>query len=428
MISPMNPLDRKLADVFRALTKRTHDSSDRQKVSKNFQEIRERIVDNALCERIDLLFTDFSRPVAERYKPVAKEALESIRALRDRGFSETAALLFSAWHDATDNMTVQEALHAAPTVSCFSTWAKTKKIAAEQLQKSALVRPDELYSTVGADWLLTCAKPCDLLPLLDLFLARRPRPNYLPQWNEALINTLKKDKRGNLVSFVLQHSWPSEDPLRALSEAARSNRTAFRTAIDRLPGIMAGKESGPSSVIFVESLFSTVLTTDGIEREFMSAAMAHLGSGIVLADRRGQHSDAVLRLIQQLTCRLKNLTRDEAQERRTWLLENLGHKDEPPDGKLRVTLDGARHLALAFQKAEQGFAVKDILTVTALNLGLLPIGNKGETVAYNPLQHQDIEGGLLPGEDAIIEESGWAIREEPLIRAKVKRAQGGQHV
>jgi len=66
--------------------------------------------------------------------------------------------------------------------------------------------------------------------------------------------------------------------------------------------------------------------------------------------------------------------------------------------------------------------------VTARNLGLLPIGKKGEAVSFNPLQHEDVDGGLVPGAAAVIEEGGWAVRQEALIRAKVKRAQGGNNV
>jgi len=413
IIWPMNPFDRKLAGVFKALAKGTPDDAKAQKANKDFRNVHERVVDDALGAKIDFLFKDFSRPLAERHKPAPEEAVESVCALRDKGFSETAAFAFSVWHDATEKLSLQQALNAAPTLACFTAWAKARRISAEEIEQSSLANPDELYTTVGADWLLARAKPRDVLPLLEFCLARRPRPKYLPQWDEALTVALKKDKRGNLLAFVLQHSWPNEDPLRALSEAVRSNRTAFKMTVDHLPAILARKESNSSCVVFVESLFDALVMTDGVEREFETAAMARLGTGILVADRRGQQSEAVLRLIQQLAHRLRNLTRDEAQESRTWVFENLSRDDATPDGKLRVTLEGARHLALAFQKAEQGFAPKDILTVTALNLGLSPISKKGETVVFNPLRHQDIEGGLLPGESAVVEEGGWRFGKKP---------------
>jgi hypothetical protein len=147
-----------------------------------------------------------------------------------------------------------------------------------------------------------------------------------------------------------------------------------------------------------------------------------------MADRRGPQVDAALDVVRKAARQLRNLTKDETLQARTWTLENLRREDEPSDGRIHVTPEGARHLALAFEKAAQGFAVKDILTVTARNLGLSPIGKKAEAVSYNPLRHEDVDGGLVPGDAAVIEEGGWAVGQEALIRAKVKRAQGGNHV
>jgi hypothetical protein len=70
----------------------------------------------------------------------------------------------------------------------------------------------------------------------------------------------------------------------------------------------------------------------------------------------------------------------------------------PADGTICVNSQGARYIARAFEEEEQGFSTKEILTVIARNLGLSPIGKKGETTIYNPLRHEDTVGGLLPGQ------------------------------
>jgi len=83
----------------------------------------------------------------------------------------------------------------------------------------------------------------------------------------------------------------------------------------------------------------------------VTTVLARLGCGILLQDRRGPQAEAVLGLIAQAARRLRNLTKDEADQARTWVLENLRAGAEPSDGKAHVTIEGARHLALAFEKA-----------------------------------------------------------------------------
>ena len=105
-------------------------------------------------------------------------------------------------------------------------------------------------------------------------------------------------------------------------------------------------------------------------------------------------------------------------------LYNLGKTDadlKTADGKISITQHGARHLARALEEAGQGFSAKEILTVLARNLGLVAVGKNGDTVIYNPLQHEDVAGGLLPGQSVLIEESGWSINQETVARAKVKK-------
>jgi hypothetical protein len=99
----------------------------------------------------------------------------------------------------------------------------------------------------------------------------------------------------------------------------------------------------------------------------------------------------------------------------------LNGEETPSDGKLCVNLQGARHIALAFEKADQGFGARDILAVTAHNLGLSAIGKKGDEAIYDPLNHEDIESGLVPGEIVLIEQEGWAINQETVARAKVRK-------
>ena len=85
-----------------------------------------------------------------------------------------------------------------------------------------------------------------------------------------------------------------------------------------------------------------------------------------------------------------------------------------------MSIEGALNIATAFRKAAEGFGTIEILTFTAKNLGMTPFGTVGESVVFNPFQHEDISGGLLRGDTAAITESGWKLGNDIAMRAKVQ--------
>ena len=417
----MNPLDRKLAAVFKALNKGAQDEHRKQKTSKEFGQIRGRVVDESLGKRLELLFSEFSRPPAQRRRLEVAESQTIIRDLLNRSFVETSALLFVTSLDAIKTLDQDEALAVAPNLNCIKAWIKATRLSPGELESRLLAQPAQTYATAGADWLLECAKPDSLPPLLDLFLNRQSRPSYLPSWKDGLVSALKKDRRGNLLSATLNHRWSGGESIAALAEAVCSDRSALKMTVDLLPAMLARKDGSQAGVSLVAEMFRTTTATDNTERELMTVLLARLGTGILLAERKSPQSEAALEFIRNTNRQLRNLTKEDVLQSRTWLFENLCHYELPTDRRLHLTPEGLRHLAIAFAKADQGFVAKEILILTARNLGLSSIGKKGETVSYNPLIHEDVEGGLVTGHSVVIEESGWGVNQEAVIRAKVKR-------
>jgi hypothetical protein len=155
----------------------------------------------------------------------------------------------------------------------------------------------------------------------------------------------------------------------------------------------------------------------------LTAGLARLATGILIGEKRGTQGDSILAIILNASRQLRYGTHGQEAQQLTWVLEKLAQQDEKPTGKLHITDEGARHIAIAFQKADEGFAAKDILALTARNLGLTPLGSKDENVQFNPLQHEDTQGGLLPGDSVVILESGWLCGKTVVMRAKVRRNQ-----
>lgn len=423
----VNSLDRKLATALKAALKKNKAGSD-EKLSNEFQKILERVVNADLRRTLETFFSKVVCQTNETAQPEVTEALRLLRTLLERGFKETPSVAFLTWLDLFSRLNVDEVLSVAPNTICFGRWLKKAKVSVQKIQAQLAERPDRAYATIGADWLLEHPKQEFSLSVVEEFLSRRPRPEYLLPWNEGLAAAIKKDKRGELLAAIFRQPSINQDQVQALSEVVRSKRALYKTVADLLPTILARKDSNATAVRFVHCLFDSVVTSEGDEREFSTAILARLGAGILLADRRTPSSGEALVLVGKIARQLRNLTKGETAQAKTWVFENLREEDKPSGGKLCVNLQGARYVALAFEKVEQGFAAKDVLAVTARNLGLSPIGKKDETTSYDPLRHEDIEGGLLPGEAVLIEQEGWAIESETVARAKVRKAKGGKHV
>ncbi len=419
-----NPFDRKLATVLKALSKGIKDAPAREKLGKDFYSIRSRVIDAKLGTILDDLFKSLSAPTDQRCKPGLVEAVEVVRTLCDRQFVSSAAFLFAAWHDIMATQPLNAILPLVPDAASFEVWRKVSAKSAKEIEQQLFAAPATTYSTAAADWLLLQAPHEKQLPLLDLFLTRQMRPKYLPTWSEALAFALQKDKRGALLPIVLCHPWQGEDRIAALAEVIRNNPALMKVTIDVLPQLLTVKEPPSSVMVLVRQLFVNVVTTTDTARQFATASLARLGTGILLHHDIGNCANKALNFIQQISHQLRGATRDTEIRSRTWVLESLQEETTPTEGQLHITLDGARRFAVAFEKATQGFPVTDILSMTARNLGLTPIGVTGETVNYDPLQHEDIDGGMIPRDSALIESQGWSHGQNVILRARVRKTKG----
>lgn len=415
-----NPLDGKFVAIFKALRK------EGGKAGAHFRELRSRVADSELGHVLDEVFSEVSARGPETRTRQPGEALQLLQTLRDRGCAEFNAFLFGHWKAELASVPFEEIIPVAASAAAVEAWRKAASISGGELESRLLSNMEQTYTTAGGDWLLLKSKPAKLAPLFDMLLSRRTRPKFLPGWAEALESALKKDKKGALLEALLRHSSPGSDGMVTLAEVVRLNPVLLRNILDALPQLLARKDAPLAAAELVEQVFRGVGETDGAEREFMTAALARLGTGIVLSERRNAARDAVLEVISKFARLLRNRREDDALAARTWVFENLLPQGERTGGRVQITLEGARDLGVAFENLAKGFDASEVLKVTAQNLGLRPIGAKGEAVSYNPLQHQDRDGGMLPGDAGVVESAGWAHGSDVVLRAKIRK--GVTHV
>jgi hypothetical protein len=393
----VNSLDRKLASALKADLKQSKAGSG-EKLSNEFHKILGQVVNEDLRRTLETLFSKVACQTNETIQPEVTESLRQLRTLLEHGFRETPSIAFLVWLDSFSRLTVDEVLSVAPDTICFGKWLKKAKASAQEIRRQLAENPGQAYATIGADWLLEHPKPEFSWSVVERFLSRQLRPEYLLPWNEALAAAMKKDKRGELLTAILRQPSMNQEQLQALSGVIRLNRVLLKTVADLLPMVLARKDSTAAAVHFVHCLFDDVITSEGSEREFSTAVIGRLGAGILLADRRSPHSDKVLVLARKIARQLRNLTKGETAQANTWVFENLCEEEEPGDGKLCVNLQGARCIALAFEKADQGFAAKDVLrNVVRRNRGGELMPDYGRMFGQQNVYIQAARGFVLHG-------------------------------
>ena len=418
----MSIYDRRLAAAFKALAKPSPSTADQQKSRKILDDVQARIPDPAFRQALDSSFQAVAAFSDQTKRQTAREYLSLLQALNARALPATAEILFSTALDALKDLDAESLLQPAPTPKCVELWLKASGTPKKVLQERLLANPEWAYATAGCDWFFRKGDTRNAAPLLLHLLSQERRPEHLPSWEEVLTLALQRDKKGILMETVLLQHPNHQQAIPSLVTVALKDRFLLKATMDVLPTLFSRKTFSGQPVEFLRRLLDQAVATQADSRRSGSANIARLATGILLEGRLSGPAQEALEAIQTATRRLRRMTFDATLKADTWLIECLGDvSQDEPDGQVHITRKGARHLAIAFEKASQGFGAYEILAVTARNLGMAPTGKMGDKVAYNPLNHADLKGGIIPGETVVVVEPGWLLKDEMVIRAKVIR-------
>jgi hypothetical protein len=409
----MNALDKKLCRVLKLARSGPDEAAKKLEASYQFKLLLDQVRNHAISDPLASAFELVIDP-----KAIQAALLNFVEPLLHAGLTDTSAFLFMSSFNADAPLNYEKMLRLSPNIASVELWRKRNKIAKKDFQKTLLVHLSAVYESAAGDWLVKNGDLQQLSHLLGLFLKGQSRPQYLPPASETLAKRLGKDVKGSLLAELIKLA---DDPtkLKKLSEIALQKR-AFKTIVDSFPKII-GSDPHPNLEKLFKEYVAAVMLSKGKDREFLSVGLARLTTGMLANENRHSQADGLIALAAAATQQLRILARESEEAKRTWVLENLAVETKPPAGQLQITEEGARHIAIAFQRVEEGFSTRDILTLTARNLGLSAIGQKGEKIPFNPFLHEDKEGDLLPGNSAVIEESGWRHGEMVVRKAKVKR-------
>ncbi len=415
--SGMSNLDKRLCAIFKIFTKSSLDPAKEKKAEQEMRTLLEKLRDPEYSKKLWSAFTEVKVAGSKRGELPTNEFWGLVETLRNAELVRTSALLFTFCLDAGGALGQEEMLRLAPDAASVEIWRKKKKIPPEELQKTLLADIKRAYETAAGDWLL---KHCDakrVSPLLNLLLKLSPRPRHLPTPFEAFSKALTGDASGLVAAEALRGATTPEE-IRLLVQILLQ-KPVFRVAVEALSKAAVQRDAPVGLVALIKELCGAALVANDSSRELITAGLARIGTGILIAEKRVSEGQGVVAEIVQLGRHLEIASTKE-QRGITWTLQNPGAELESPKGRQHITEDGARRVAVAFEKAAEGFGAVEVLTMLARNLGMLQTGKKGDAVRYDPLEHEDTQGGMEPGDPAVLEEPGWSMGERVVVRAKVK--------
>ena len=415
-----HPTDKKLAGALKTLLRGIPVGTVRDKFEANWHKIESQAAPAELRQLVSGLWKKLGPLPDKRTEPAREEIEKSVLLLRDNGFVESAGVLFGAWA-AVIPLEVAAAARLAPTHASFGTWIKTAKVSKSEIERVLTSDQEQTYQTVGTDWLASNTKSAKIGDLIDKLLAQAPRLPHLRPSRRVLSELLDKDKQGKLLEMILRASDYDEPRQKAVAEAIQHSPVALKICAEALPNLINKEAVAQQAVKLTLAIFIDAVSTQPERRQLFTVALARLVTGILLSNRKTPGAETLLAGASELSTKLRVITRDPQLQTHTWIIENLEQRVQIQK-ELQITRDGLWHLASAFEKASSGFTAEDVLGTLAENLGLEPIGVVDKVALYDPICHQDTEGGLLPSEPMTVLERGWRNGETVAIRAKVRRA------
>jgi hypothetical protein len=335
------------------------------------------------------------------------------------GCPKAAAALVFVTLPLLAKMPVEHVANLLPDAQSLEGWRKAAACSIEQLADVYFSNLPRAADGAGIAWLLANMPAAKLDSLFGFMLdevGAGARRNVLVP---IACDYLEKDPKGQRLEAWLACTLAKADRLKIFCRILRTSNETLRVVTETLALVAQSKTPGLPLGELVRCLFEDIHVTTGIGRQEACGRLARTGSALLLAGRLSPAGLNALNTVKGIGEELRTLARDPAVAENTWILSHLG-QIEGAEGSY-ITLEGARRWAFAFEEAVKSGQNVSGLEVLGFNLGLRPLAELGQQTSYAPQSHDDIEGGILPGDPVITLSTGWGFNRKPVVRARVRR-------
>ncbi len=285
---------------------------------------------------------------------------------------------------------------------------------AKELIDLCLEEPEKALGSALARW--TC-RNIDLKSLRRLIPVVAADGQQQPG-KDLLGIVLLRDKGGDFITRWLKEYGRTE----ATAERIKASPRLIRHVLNSSEKWFQHPNADLLTPIYMELIGDLPSSTGKPRAELSGRLLSLAGSLVPIAERH----PAATNLLQQLQTLGLNtwMASSESKDRhRTWAFIQAGNQALSSDEEDTLSPKQAKHLGVAVLRARKGKDPLAELESAYVNLGGERYGCEGETVTYDATIHNDMDGGLLPGDPVTIIRSGIRCGDSGIVKADVRAAQ-----
>lgn len=289
--------------------------------------------------------------------------------------------------------------------------SKTGGAIAEEMIRIALDDPAKALDTALAIWCCRNIDPNQLRKLSPVVAADQARSSK--QW--LLDVVLLRDKSGDFVT-----SWIREDHnrLNLTAERFRLNPKLLKLAMDSAKEWLMHSHADSLVALYTDVFREFPASREKARAEQTGRLLTLAGTLVPIADNH-HAAAALLQELQSLSLRVWRSAIDSSDRHRTWAFIQSGNRTLSESENSVLSPDQAKTLCLAIMRARKGKDALLELESAAINLGGVRFGSEGEADVFDATQHNDVNGGLLPGDPVTIARPGIRFGDNRIVKADV---------
>jgi hypothetical protein len=413
--------DKVIANVIKGLPKA--DWKEREKVANALDAyILKRSIDAPLRDLLRTSLSLLSNFRHESKRRPVEEYERLIKTLLDLGYSQVASAIFSNCYSSISPLLEDSMMAIIPTVKDVNLWIKESNADKKKLAEGIYRDPDCYYDSILFDWACKVLPIATARPLIQKVLSNDERGIYLAQTTELLATLLDRDKNGFFSKELISSNAKSQQKLQMVVTAIAELPSAWGRWSSAIADYLIESEGYQDVSELVAVIEKHSDRADKDAARFSAHFPAHLLTTISITEKtqpqgEDQRKREIIDRLVELTLKTHAIHGDQvwvagpAQAITGFLME----------GESTITLHGARHVAQGLRALESNPNSSEVFRAVAKNLGLVEIDNRGETVDYDPLRHEDLAGGVLPGDAVTVICTGWSFDNSIVLKAQVRK-------